>query len=205
MSTPIDLRKTELISPNQLLMPEIYRKDLKGILIPEGLIHSRISMLAEEISRKYSPQEILAICVLDGAIKFYTELLYSEQMWAPFEIQTLKAKSYVGTESQGEIDFQGFDYSQVQGRVVIVVEDIIDTGNLLNQTLKRMKPYEPASLEVACLLDKPERRHPGIDVIVDYCGFIIPNEFVVGYGLDYNNHYRGLRHLCVLKEEVIGK
>lgn len=202
MSDPINVINREIISPDKLIIPDPYKSDLEGVLISSGEIKSRVSKLASEISKAHYPEEILALCVLDGAMKFYADLLYNEHMWTPFEIRTFSGKSYKGTTSTGEVNLEIFDFSVVKGRKVLVVEDIIDTGHLLKKITNEIYRHKPFSLEIVCLLDKPERRDPEIDIVPEYCGFTIPNEFVVGYGLDYNNKYRGLRHICVLKKEL---
>ncbi len=199
MSSPIEINS--IYPPDRLVIPGLYVKDLKGVLVPEGLIKDRVSKLAEEISSKHYPNDLLAVCVLDGAMRFFVDLLYNEHMLAPVtEVETLKAKSYEGKESTGKISISGFDFSKVKDKRVILVEDILDTGTTLDKVTKEILVHNPKCLEVACLLDKPSRRVTPVNV--DYCGFVIPNEFVVGFGLDFNGNYRGLKHICVLKEEV---
>jgi hypoxanthine phosphoribosyltransferase len=201
-SQPIDLRKSPLIPTEQFIIPEVYRDDLDSIMVPYGTIKSRVDRMAYEISHKYYSEEIIALCVLKGALKFYHDLFYNEHMWTPFEICTVRCKSYEGTESTGDVNFTGFNFNKVRDKKVIITEDIYDTGRTLNKLLDKMNEFKPQSVEVACLLDKPERRLPGIEWQPDYTGFVIKNEFVVGYGLDFDKKYRGLKHIGVLKEEI---
>jgi len=200
MSEPIDLRGQGLILPNQLVIPDVYKNDLEGILIPEGTVKSRVAKMAEDISKKHSGHDILAICVLDGAIPFFKDLIYSEQMSVPVEIETLRVKSYDGTKSTGQLKTLGFDYKLAKGRHVIAVDDIGDTRRTLDYIERKVLAEDPLSFEKAVLLNKPSEKC--FNVSLDYCGFIISNVFVVGYGLDFNNKFRGLNHIGVLKPEV---
>ena len=110
--------------------------------------------------------------------------------------------SYEGTESTGKMNVKRDISADIKGRHVVILEDIFDTGNSLNFTYHHLLAKEPASLKICTLLDKPEGRNPAVTVKADYTGFYIPNEFVVGYGLDYNEHYRNLPYVGVLKPEA---
>jgi len=206
MSLPINLQTRELYGIDQFAVDASYRSHLSGILIPEGEITSRVARLAEEISADYNEKDIIALCMLDGAMRFFVELLYSEPMKVRFEVETLKAKSYAGDASTGKVTFSGFDFSKAEGRDVLIVEDIIDTGTTMRATLDKLAAQGAKSTSIVALLTKPERHQPGLQEQLAahplYLGFLIPDEFVVGYGLDYNGHYRGLRHLGVLNEEA---
>ncbi|MDP3640340.1 MAG: phosphoribosyltransferase family protein [Nanoarchaeota archaeon] len=206
MSFPIDLQRKLPYSVDQFAVDKAYRSHLAGILLPEGQITSRVARLAEEISADYDRKDLIALCMLDGAMRFFVELLYSEHMNVRFEVETLKAKSYAGDASTGNVTFSGFDFSKAEGRDVLIVEDIIDTGTTMRATLDKLAAQGAKSTSIAALLAKPERHQPGLQEQLAahplYLGFLIPDEFVVGYGLDYNGHYRGLRHLGVLNEEA---
>ena len=110
--------------------------------------------------------------------------------------------SYGGTESTGKMEVKRDVSADIKGRHVVILEDIFDTGNSLQYTYEHLLKKEPASLKICTLLDKPARRREGITVKADYTGFVVPNEFVVGYGLDFNEHYRNLPYVGVLKPEA---
>ncbi len=199
-SSPIDLRQAHLIGVEQLVVSPAFKDDLKGILIPKGYADARTEKLAEEISSFPIKGDLLAVCVLNGAMHFYDKLI--GQITQPVEVETIRLASYAGTASTREIKEFPFDYRRCQGRNVLVVEDIIDSGRTLDRLVKKINLQKHSSLRVACLLDKPEKRDQNIALISDYVGFVIPDLFVVGYGLDFNNRYRGLAHLSVLKDEL---
>ncbi|MBI2102414.1 hypoxanthine phosphoribosyltransferase [Candidatus Woesearchaeota archaeon] len=194
------MRLSPLIGVNQLVVPPTFEADLKGILIPKGYADARIEKLAAEISEAPVKGDLLAICVLNGAMHFYDKLI--GQIAQPVEVDTIRLGSYNGTSSTGVIREYPFDYSKCQGRDVLVVEDIIDTGRTLEKLVGRIRAENLLSLRVACLLDKPERRDFTVTLKPDHIGFVIPDLFVVGYGLDFNNRYRGLAHISVLKDEL---
>lgn len=197
---PIGLLNAPLIDVEQLVVSPHFKNDLKGILIPEGYADARVEKLAEDISAFLINDDLLAICVLNGAMHFYDRLI--SQIPQPVEVETIRLGSYAGTSSTGTIRELPFDYRACQNRDVLVVEDIIDSGRTLDGLVQKIKLQEPASLRIACLLDKPSRRVPSVTLKPEYVGFIIPDLFVVGYGLDFNNRYRGLAHISVLKDEL---
>lgn len=203
MSKPIDLRRSKLIGLDQVVIPDKYFDELKGILIPEGYLNDRIARLGQEISNQPYTSPLLAICILDGAMGFFTKLVSAIEH--PVEIDTTKSKSYNGSRSSGEANFIGLDVGKIPGRHVLVVEDIIDTGSTLEYTVNLIQQYNPLSVSIAALLDKPAQRKPDCKIKPQYVGFRIPNVFVVGAFLDYNNRYRDLSHLAVLKDELIPK
>lgn len=205
MNNPIDMRILQPFEVNQLtIIPSNYKDDLKEVLIPRGLIEDRISKLSEDIGVK-SPVNgkcnlndmYFAICILRGASRFFNDLI----KW-PLEAETdyWPANSYAGTTSTGAVKLGNFDLTKIPGRKVLLVEDIIDTGRTLNEIRREILSCNPLSLDIVCLLDKPSRRE--VEVPVNYVGFTIPDKFVVGYGLDFNERYRDLNHIGVLKEEV---
>jgi len=199
-SDPIDMRNAPLIRVEQLVVSPSFKDDLKGILIPKGYVDARIEKLAAEISETPVKGDLLAICVLNGAMHFYDKLI--GQIAQPVEVDTIRLGSYRGTSSTGLIREYPFDYGKCQGRDVLVVEDIIDTGRTLEKLVGKIRAENPLSLRVACLLDKPERRDPTVTLKPDHVGFVIPDLFVVGYGLDFNNRYRGLAHIAVLQDQL---
>ena len=202
LSKPIDLREQELHDIAQFNVRDVYREHLAGIMISKGMILDRIAVLSKEISNAYKGKEPIALCMLDGAMDFYHHLTDTD---IPFYVETLNASSYVGTESKGTVNFNGFKFKKVEGRDVLVVEDIIDTGNTLDTTVKKLYEAGASSVEVACLLSKPSRRKSGNKIEPDYLGFVIPDQFVVGFGLDYNRRFRKLKHIGVLTATAIKK
>ena len=159
-------------------------------------VKARIKEVAEEISRDYAGEDIMLVGVLTGSLYFLTEL--SQNITLPQEIDTMKTSSYVGTESTGRILVTKDVDRPIRGRNVIVVEDIVDTGQTLHMVCAMLKKEGPKSLRVASLLDKPSRRV--VDFKADYVGFEIPDKFVVGWGLDYNQKYRELPYIGFIKE-----
>ncbi len=158
-------------------------------LIAEDELKRKISELGKIISRSYEGKELVMICVLKGAVYFFTEL--TKHITVPVVLDFTMAASYgSGMVSKGDADIL-LDYTEdLRGRHVIVVEDIVDTGITLSKLMDRIKKEEPASLKLAAMLNKPEKRKIQIDI--DYCGFDVPDKFVVGFGLDFDQKYRNL-------------
>ena len=175
--------------------------DVKEILLNEEEIAEIVSRIAKEISEDYKGKKLLLVCVLKGSICFTADLM--RKITVPLHIEFLRAKSYLAgsAESCGDVQVRSA-IENLSEYDVVVVEDIFDTGNSLDFTYKHLLSKEPASLKICTLLDKPEGRGPGITLVPDYVGFTIPNEFVVGYGLDFNEHYRNLPYVGVLKPEA---
>ena len=166
-------------------------------LIPEEEVAARIREMAAEISRDYSGKQLKLICVLKGGSYFMCEL--SKYITVPVQLDFMSVSSYgAGTVSSGNVRIKKDLDDSIMGEDVLVVEDIIDTGNTLSSLLKLLSSREPASLKLCTLLDKPERRTVE-NIKVDYCGFRIPDKFVVGYGLDYDEKHRNLPYIGVLK------
>jgi hypoxanthine phosphoribosyltransferase len=164
--------------------------------ITKDALQNRVAALAQEI-RKDAPEEDLhLICVLKGAVMFLADLVRSMEGRVSFDFMALSSYGG-GTTSSGEVRLiKDLDYG-LQGRNVIIVEDIVDTGLTLNYLQEILRARSPKSLRTACLLSKPSRRK--IDVKVDYIGFTIEDRFVVGYGLDYAEQYRNLPYIGVLQ------
>ena len=175
-------------------------KDIDRVLFTEEQIQQRVQELAEAISRDYAGKDPLVICVLKGSVMFYADLL--RRMNFPLTMDFISVTSYVGENSSGVLHFRQELTTSVVDRHVILVEDIFDTG----RTLTYLKPYfeerGAASVSIATFLDKPSRRLPGITLVPEYIGFEVENLFVVGYGLDYDQYYRNLPYIGVLKEEI---
>lgn len=166
------------------------------VLIDEQTIDKKIRELGEAISREYEGKELHMICVLKGGVFFMTEL--AKRITVPVSLDFMAVSSYgAGTESSGKIKIVKDLDEPIEGKEVLVVEDIIDSGRTLSYLLELLKERKPESLRLCTLLDKPDRRV--CEVEVNHTGFTIPDEFVVGYGLDYDQKYRNLPYIGVVK------
>jgi len=173
-------------------------EDVREVLIGEEEIARKVQELGEAISRDYAGREIRLVGVLTGAAVFLSDLM--RRIRAPVQVDFLRCRSYGdGTESSGVSLLQDL-VEPVEGCHVLVVEDIIDTGTTLNRLLNDLEARGAASVQVVALLDKPSRRK--VPVKVDYVGFTVPDEWVVGYGLDFAQRYRNLPFVGVLKPRV---
>jgi hypoxanthine phosphoribosyltransferase len=173
---------------------------VEEILIDEDRLGARIAELGEEISADYAGRDLLLIGVLKGAVFFMSDLM--RRLTVPCEIDFMAISSYgASTDSSGVVRILKDLDINIQGRHVLVVEDIIDSGLTLSYLVRNLEAREPASLEICALLTKPERRE--IDVQVRYVGFEIPNRFVIGYGLDFAERYRNLPYVAVLHPDLI--
>jgi hypoxanthine phosphoribosyltransferase len=161
-------------------------------------IHDKVVELAGAIYRDYEGKEVLAVGILKGAFVFFADIIRALKL--PVTIDFVVAQSYFKTVSKGETTIYYEPREPVQGRNVLLIDDIIDTGISLNKIRAKILSQGPASLRICVLLNKKERRV--IDVPVDYVGFDVPNQFVVGYGLDYENKYRNLPYIAVFKKET---
>ncbi len=171
-----------------------YREYLDEILIPEEQLQQRIAELAAEISRDYEGKLPLLICILRGGVMFLTDLI--RYLTIPHEIDFMAIESYgKGRREPGEVRLTMDLHTSIRGRHVILVEDIIDTGNTVAQVLEMLRVRQPKSLKVCVLLDKAARRE--VPVPIHYRGFEIPNKFVFGYGLDMDGYWRNLPFIAV--------
>ena len=177
-------------------------QDIQEIILTQEQIEKRIAELGKELTEEYKDKNPLVVGVLKGVVVFYADMI--RKIEVPCQMDFMWISSYAGTESGGMKVRQDVS-AEVKGRHVLILEDIFDTGNSLDYTVKYLLTKEPASVKVCTLLDKPERRREGITLQPDYVGFTIPNEFVVGYGLDYNEKYRNLPYVGILKPEVYAK
>ena len=175
------------------------KENIEKVLLTEEQIQQRICELAQQISRDYAGKDPIFVGVLKGVVMFFGDFV--KRVDVPCQIDFMWISSYSGTES-GSMTVRKDISSDIKGRHVVILEDVFDTGNSLNFTYKHLLSKEPASLKICTLLDKPERRNPGITLKPDYVGFTIPNAFVIGYGLDFNEHYRNLPYVGILKPEA---
>ena len=174
-----------------------YRDLLSEVLVPEDKLQARIAELGAEISRDYLGEDLLLICILRGGVMFLTDLM--RRITIPHAIDFMAVSSYGSgaRESTGQVRIN-FDVTQtLEGRHVLLVEDIVDTGHTVAAVLELLATRRPASLKVCALLDKSERREAVVPI--HYVGFDIPNKFVFGYGLDLDELYRNLPFIGVVK------
>ena len=174
--------------------------DIGEILLTEDQIQARVGELGTMISTDLAGRQLTLVSVLKGSLPFMADLMRAISL--PVRIDLMEVSSYGGatTESSGLVRILKDLSSSIEDEDVLIVEDIIDTGLTLNYLVRYLRGKKPASLRICTLLDKPARRL--VDIPVDYVGFTIPDQFVVGYGLDYGELYRNLRFVGVLKPEV---
>jgi hypoxanthine phosphoribosyltransferase len=174
--------------------------DVAEILLTEDQIAAKVGELGRRISADYAGRELTLVSVLKGSLPFMADLMRA--ITIPVRIDLMEVSSYGGlsTESSGLVRILKDLSSSIDGRDVLLVEDIIDTGLTLNYLLRYLRGKNPRSLKICALLDKPARRL--VDIPIDYIGFEIPDQFVVGYGLDYGELYRNLRSVGVLRPSV---
>ena len=176
-------------------------QDIDKVLVDEVTIRKRVRELGDIVNRAYARQDLLLVSVLKGSIIFMADLIRA--ITIPHEIDFMATSSYgAGTSSSGVVRILKDLNSSIEGRNIVLVEDIIDSGHTLSYLMRILQERQPASLRIMTLLDKPERRE--VDIRVDWVGFSIPNEFVVGYGLDFDEVYRNLPFIGVLKPSVYG-
>ena len=177
-------------------------RDIDHILVDEESIRKRVVELGEQLSREYAGKEVVLLCILKGASVFFTDLARALDLHIRMEFMSIS--SYGDSqETSGVVRITKDMDSSIEGKDVIIAEDIMDSGLTLSYLTRLLSDRQPASIRVCCLLDKPERRE--CEITPDYCGFTIPNKFVVGYGLDYQGYYRNLPYVGVLSPKVYEK
>lgn len=174
--------------------------DIGAVLLTEEQIQAKVAELGKRIAADYAGRRLTLVSVLKGSLPFMADLMRATPI--PLRIDLMEVSSYGGasTESSGLVRILKDLSASIQGEEVLIVEDIIDTGLTLNYLVRYLRGKNPASLRICTLLDKPARRL--VEIPVDYIGFTIPDQFVVGYGLDYGELYRNLRFVGVLRPEV---
>lgn len=172
---------------------------IERVLVDRETLQARVLELGRAIEEEYRDRDLLLISVLKGSIIFMADLIRAIRI--PHEIDFMATSSYgAAAHSSGVVRILKDLNKPIEGRNVVIVEDIIDSGHTLNYLLRILRERQPASIRIVTLLDKPDRREVAIDV--NWTGFSIPNEFVVGYGLDYNEIYRNLPYIGVLKPSI---
>lgn len=172
--------------------------DVSRVLISEESIRNRIRELGQQISRDYAGRRLMLVGILKGSVLFMSDLM--RQLTVDCSVDFICLSSYSGKESTGVVRLLLDLRDSAEGRDILLIEDIIDTGLTLSYLVQNLKTRNPKSLEICSFLDKPECRK--VQVRAKYVGFQIPNEFVIGYGLDFNERYRNLPYVGVLKESA---
>ena len=170
------------------------------VLISEEEIKAKVQELGKILSEEYADKDPIFVGVLKGVVVFFADMVRAINVPCQFDFMWIS--SYSGTNSTGRTEIRKDVSVDIKDRHVVILEDIFDTGTSLTFTVNHLLNKQPASLEVCTFLDKPERRRPGVTLVPKYVGYTIPNEFVVGYGLDYNEHYRNLPFVGILKPEI---
>jgi len=179
-------------------------KDIARVLLTEEQIQKRVAELGAQLAEDYRGLNPTMVCILKGSIMFYTDLVRA--MPIPLAMDFMAVSSYGNsTKSSGEVEIRKDLSTSIEGKHVVIVEDIVDSGFTLTYLTRMLASRGAKSIKLCTLLDKPSRRAPGITLKSDYVGFEIENEFVVGYGLDYSESYRNLPYVGILKPEVYEK
>ncbi|MFD3155552.1 hypoxanthine phosphoribosyltransferase [Haloimpatiens sp. FM7330] len=173
--------------------------DIKEILYSQEQLKDKIKEIGKNINRDYEGKDLVLVGILKGSVMFMSDLL--REITIPCQMDFMAVSSYGNsTETSGVVRIlKDLDF-QIKGKHIIIVEDIIDTGITLKYLMKYLKSRNPKSLEIACLLNKPERRE--IEIDVKYSGYNVPDYFIVGYGIDFAEKYRNLPYIGILKEEL---
>ena len=175
------------------------QQDIEEVLLSEEQIKKRVQELGDQISKDYDGQEIIVVCVLKGASIFFADLIRAITVHAKMDFMAIS--SYGDAQkTSGIVRITKDMDSSITGKHVLIAEDIMDSGLTLQYMTRMLQERQPASIRTCCFLDKPERREG--EITPDYCGFAIPNKFVVGYGLDYKQKYRNLPYVGILKPEI---
>ncbi|MCX7988608.1 MAG: hypoxanthine phosphoribosyltransferase [Thermodesulfovibrio sp.] len=166
-------------------------------LITEEQIQRKVKELALKISKDYENKDLFVIGILKGSFMFFSDLI--RHIKSPLKIDFIVASSYIKDSSSGEVKIHYFPREEIKGRDILLVDDIIDTGISLQFIKEKILEKNPASLKICVLLDKKERRI--IEIPIDYIGFSVPNKFIVGYGLDYQEMFRNIPYITVFKKK----
>lgn len=177
-------------------------KDIKSVLFSEETLSQTVKELGKKITEDYKDKKLLLLGILKGSVVFMSDLMRNIDV--PCEIDFMAVSSYGnGTKTSGRVRILKDLDRDIAGYDVLIVEDILDSGNTLNYLIDVLRTRNPASIHICTLFDKPERRQ--VPVYADYKGLAVPDEFIVGYGLDYSEKYRNLPYIGILKEEIYSK
>jgi hypoxanthine phosphoribosyltransferase len=187
-------------------IPQSYRQYIGGVYISRGLLGDRIRKLAIDVRQHFGDRCITILVVLRGAFRFAKDLVEgldrlqsASQLPKPYVLEFIRIKSYVNDSSGNDISISGFDINELRGKNVLVVEDLIDTGKTMQLLMGRLHEVGAADLRLAVTLYK--RNPEGVPIHCDFIGFSVPNDFIVGYHMDYNDYFTDLAHLCSLNDE----
>jgi hypoxanthine phosphoribosyltransferase len=198
----IDIRDRELTPLEQVRLNDVYREDLAGVLIPQDELRNRVDELGSEITERYRDNpDFYPICILKGAIRFFVDLLRNLDLDVAYSEGVVHSSRYHGGPDIDRPAVEVFQEGAIAGKDVLLVEDILDEGYTLATLRNRIEEFDPNSLRVVTLLDTAVDRD--VDIDPAYTGFRVPDAFYVGYGLDYDERYRDLRHLGVLDRDVL--
>lgn len=186
------------VRAGRTLPPGPVRGEIASVLISPDRLRRRIAHLGAELTAEYAGKDVVVVALLNGAVLFLADLIRNLPL--PLRLQFLRVSSYRGGRQSGSLRMDPLRPLNLRGRHVLVVDDILDTGRTLTAVTARLRRFHPASVRTCVLLDKPERRTSPIQA--DYVGFIIPDVFVVGYGLDFDERHRNLPFVGVLKPEA---
>ncbi len=178
------------------------KKEMLDVLLTEDEIREKVKEIAAQINKDYNGKDLTVVGILKGAVLFYSDLVRNLDMNISFDFMTISSYGS-GTDSTGEVKIKKDLDISITGKNVLIVEDIVDTGLTLNSLKKILSTRTPASLKICTLLDKPSRRR--VEIVPDYCCFSIPDKFVIGYGLDYDQYGRQYKNIYSLKPEYIDK
>ena len=172
--------------------------DKINVMISYDQMQARIKEVADQINKDYKGKSLLVVCILKGAVLFYSDLVRMLDMDVRFDFMTISSYG-ASTESTGEVKIKKDLDNSINEQHVLIVEDIVDSGLTLKNLKEVLSTRKPASLKVCCMLDKPSRRK--VEMIPDYCCFEIPDQFIIGYGLDFAEEYRQLKDVCFIDPE----
>ncbi|XP_035678817.1 hypoxanthine-guanine phosphoribosyltransferase-like [Branchiostoma floridae] len=207
MADYITIEDDKYLPATSLCIPPVYVEYLEGVVIPHGLIQDRIERMVQHILRDFGcDTPVVALCVLKGGARFFSDLTRAVSAlngtftpWFPLALDFISVKSYKNDKSTGNVTVTGSkDLAKLAGKNVLIVEDLIDTGTSMQQLLPIIQEYQPKMVKVASLLVKRTPSSTGYRP--DYIGFEVPNKFIVGYGIDYNEHFREINHICVVND-----
>lgn len=180
-------------------MQHYVERDVERVLLSKEQIEARVKELGEQISNDYEGKDLIAVGILRGSVVFFSDLM--RQVKIPMEIDFMAVSSYgKGSTSTGSVQIKYDMQEDIRGKHLLIIEDIIDSGWTLHNLTEQLRGRQPESINICCLLNKPDRRE--VEVPVKYIGFDISDEFVVGYGLDYASKYRNYEHVGVLKRSI---
>ncbi|WP_440988395.1 phosphoribosyltransferase [Haloarchaeobius baliensis] len=201
MQSPIDVRDRELHDVAQFDIAEAYRSDLEGVLIPRPELEARVAELGAALTDEHrSNPDLYPVCVLKGAMRFFVDLLRELALEVPYSEGIVHSSRYQSGPATDIPDVQFFDEDRLAGKDVVLVEDILHEGNTLATLRDRVAEFDPNSVTIVTLFEVGVERD--VDIDPAYSGFVLPDSFFVGYGLDYEERYRDLRHLGVLDRAI---